>query len=61
MPQKAPQSLNCGAVHDGALSGIAAHLQGRRHTLTGYGTLARKDADRTFKKDGALARKTVHF
>ena len=44
---------NADLEEDGALSGIAAHLQGGRRTFTDYCALARKDT--------ALARKTAHF
>ena len=52
---------NTDSEKDGALSGIAAHLQGRRHTFTDYGVLARKDAMLARKTVDALARKTTHF
>ena len=44
---------------DGILSGIVAHLQGRRRTFMDNGVLTRKDAH--FRDDSALARKTTHF
>ena len=42
---------------DTALSGIAAHLQGRRHNFTDYDALVRKMP--YFRDDGTLA-KTAH-
>ena len=51
--------FNADSEKDDALSGIAAHLQGRRRTFTDYGALARKTPH--LEKDGASARKTVHF
>ena len=53
VPQKALQSLNCGILQDGALSGIAACLQGRRRTFMDYGALARRDS--------TLLRKMAHL